>query len=197
MMNFHDLTKRAVIGAAIGGSLVCLIVVSMAEARFLFETLMVLGSGGLIGGALCGIIFGALNKRAGVIIGGFVGGIAGCVLATVGTLFYAATPWPSPRPYPGAETHIELGGGSWGPSRVQTYVTTLPLDTVQHHYEDQMNQYCVDDWQFEGLSDTEYQLCRQADCQIFRLGLEQYFRVHLCSVSETQTMITHIDAWQD
>ena len=160
MMKFHDLTNRAVIGAAIGGSLVCLIVVSISERRFLSETLIVLGSGGLIGGALCGIIFGALNKRAGVIIGGFVGGIAGCALATVGTFFYADTPWPSPRPYPSAETHIEWGGGSWGPSRVQIYTTTLTLDTVQHYYEEQMNRYCIDDWQFESSLDTEDQLCR-------------------------------------
>ena len=196
-MDFDNLAHRALVGAAIGGGLVCLIIALTVEFRFFFEALMLLGSGGLLGGSLCGIILGTVNKRAGVVIGGLIGGLGGCAFVGIGTLFYASVPWPSPEPYPGVETHIEFGSGSWGPSRVQTYTSTLSLDAIQHYYEAEMSQHCANDWQFENSSDTEYQLCREAACSVPRLGLDQYFRVSLCSVSEKQTFITHVDSWQD
>lgn len=196
-MSFDHWANRALIGAALGGSLVYLFVLLVFESRFVFEALLALGSGGTIGGALCGIVLGAPNKRAGVIIGGLFGGIAGCILATIGILFYAKIPWPSPQPYPGVETQMTSGVGSWGLARTQAYTTTLSLGVMEQYYQGQMNQYCVDDWHFENLSDTKYELCHQADCRVPRLGLEQYFRVEVCSVSEAQTVITHVDMWQD
>jgi hypothetical protein len=196
-MNFDKLASRALIGAIIGGSVVCLMVVLFAEARFFLKTLAVLGSGGVIGGALCGLVLGRANNWVGVIMGGLIGGIGGCALITVGIFFYTAIPWPSPQPYPGVETHMELGGGSWGPSRVQTYTTTLSFETIEQYYTGQMNQYCTGEWQFENIAKSQDQRCGQAACSIPRFGLEQYFTVRLCTLSETETLITHIDSWQD
>jgi hypothetical protein len=190
--------NRAIIGAVIGCGIISPIVFLISESKFVIDTLLVLGTGGLIGGALCSVIFGAFGKEKGVVIGGVFGGLAGCVLASIGTIFYAAVPWPSPQPYPGVQTHLDGGVGSWGPSRIQTYTATLSLDSIQQYYEGQMNQHCIDDWKFETSSDPKSGLsCRQTECRIYRLGLEQYFRVSFCSVSDRQTEVTHIDSWQD
>ncbi len=188
-------------GTAIGGGTASLIAVIMTlpEPRFIIDAVKVLGIGGAVGGMICGLIVGLSNNtKAGVAIGSIIGGLAGCVLAMIGMFVYAEIRWPSPQPYPGVEMHIDAGGGSWGVSEVRTYTTTLSLDDTQHYYDNQMKRYCKDKWQFETLPDyREYSLCRWTECEIRRLWLEQYFRVILCTASETETAVTHIDTWQD
>ncbi len=197
MGRIRKVMRRAAIGAAIGGGIASLMVVVFFEPRFVVDALQVLGTGGIVGGAICGTIVGMLESKVGVVIGGVRGGMGGCVLAAIGMVFYAAIPWPSPQPYPGAQPLIEGGGGSWGPSRSQTYTVTLRLEDVQLYYEEQMSQHCEGAWRFESFSDAKSPLCREAFCQVPRPLLEQYFRVHLCPTTGAQTVVTHIDTWQD
>ena len=200
-MNFHNLVIRALIGALIGGTigfaLVCLIVVVIFfDSRLMTESLLIFGSGGLIGGALYGLFLGIVEeKRAGVVIGGLIGGIIGCAFAGFGLLIYEGTPQPSPQPYPGFKTYTSSSSGSQASSRVQTYTAALSLDTLQQYYEDELDQYCADDWEFQNFSNTEDQPCLFADCKIPRLWYKQFFEVNLCSISETQTLIHHTDIW--
>ena len=138
-----------------------------------------------------------MNKVIAVLIGGF-GGIGCCILAVLGTAWYAETPWPSPQPYPSVDAHAKVEGGSEGPSRIQVYTVTLSLDDMQRYYEKQMSQYCEDNWQFEASPSCDrYFACRSASCQVRRFWMRQHFRVDLYSVSPTQTMVTHADSWQD
>jgi hypothetical protein len=201
MSRSHKVLIWIATGATIGGGTASLIAVAMtlSEPRFIIDAVMVLGIGGAIGGAICGMIVGLVNDtKAGAVIGGMIGGLGGCVLAMAVTFVYVEIPWPSPKPYPGVEMRIEYGGGSWGVSQSQVYTATLPLNDMQHYYDSQMKRYCKDTWQFETRTDyPEYSLCRLAECEIRRLWLEQYFRVSLCSTSETETLVTHIDIWQD
>ena len=92
---------------------------------------------------------------------------------------------------------LDGGAGSWGPSRVKTYAVAMPVNTIQRYYESQMNRYCVDAWKFTTLSEPECSSCIVASCKIRRLGLEQYFRVRLHPISETQTEVIQVDHWQD
>jgi hypothetical protein len=192
---------RAAIGAAIGGGIAGLIVfITMAsEPRFVGDALKVLGTGGIIGGAICGAVSGLFeNARVAVAIGGVAGGVGGCVLAMIGTIWYTFTPWPSPQPYPAVEPVTDIGGGSWGVSRSQIYTVTISLDDMQHYYEAEMERHCVSGWQFETSTDCgEYHTCRQARCEIRRLWMEQYFRVTLYPVSESQIKVYQADMWQD
>jgi hypothetical protein len=197
MSRTRKVVRRVAIGAAIGGIIASLMVVIFFEPRFVVDALQVFGPGGIIGGAICGAIAGMFESKIGAVIGGVIGGMGGCVLAAIGTIFYAAIPWPSPQLYPGAQPLIEGGAGSWGPSRSQTYTVTLRLDDVQLYYEEQMNRYCEGTWRFEASSDAKRSLCREASCRVPRPLLEQYFRVRLCPTTERQTVVTHIDAWQD
>jgi len=196
LMRSNKLIKGALLGAVVGGALVSFLVVVTSESRFIADALLVLGTGGVIGGALCGAIVSKYGKM-GIAIGGIIGGIGGCSLAAIGTIGYAAIPWPSPQPYSGVTAQVDWGGGSWGPSRIQTYTVAVSLDTIQQYYEGQMNRYCEDTWKFSNFSDSECPLCREADCKIRRLWLEQYFTVRLHPISEMQTEATHIDSWQD
>lgn len=197
MSKSRKVVSRAAIGAATGGTIVSLFVVVNFQPRFIADALMVLGTGGLVGGAVCGAFLGMFGEKFGAAVGGVIGGIAGCVIATLGILLYTGVPWPSPRPYPGVETHIDWGGGSWGPARVQTYTVTLPLDEVQQYYEGQMNRYCENAWAFSVTPDPGYSFCRRAECKIRRLWLEQYFDVRLCSDTAEQTVVTQVDFWED
>ena len=198
MNRIHKVMIRAAIGAAIGGSVASfLAIIVVREPRFFADALQFFGTGGLIGGAILGAMIGAFSEN-GRKVGGIIGGVGGCILMMIAACLYASIPWPSPQPYPGVQTSIHWDGGSWGPSRVQTYTVTLSLDDMQQYYEEQMNRYCVSSSQFETLPDhEEYSLCREAGCEIRRLWLEQYFRVHLCSVPETGTVVTQMDMWQD
>jgi len=168
------------------------------EPRFILDALMVVGTGGVIGGAFFGVIFGAFDdKRVGIVIGGIFGGIVGCGLTVVGTMVYTSMPWPSPQPYPGVEVQFDSDAGSWGVSRIQTYTTTMPLDAMQQYYDKQMRRYCEDSWQFETESDRQYSFCSEANCSIRRFWMEQYFSVHLCTATVTQTVVIQVDSWQD
>lgn len=201
MSRFRRIAVCAGIGAIIGGGIASLIVIAMMlpDPRFIADALKVLGTGGAIGGAICGAIIGLFaNVKIAVTVGGIAGGIGGCALAMIGTLVYTVTPWPSPRLYPGAQPVVNTGGGSWGISRSQVYTITVSLDTVQYYYHEEMGRYCEEDWQFETPADCdEYLACRQAECEIRRFWMEQFFRVTLCSVSESETVVYHADMWQD
>lgn len=188
--------KHTILGACIGGGLVSLIVILTFESRFVVDALLVLGIGAMIGGGLCGLMASKYGT-AGITIGGIIGGVGGCALAMIGTIFYAAIPWPAPQPYSGASVQMDGGAGSWGPSRVKTYTVAMPLNVIQQYYEGQMNRYCVDAWTFSTLSGSECSSCLEASCEIRRLGLEQYFRVRLHPISEVETEVIQIDHWQD
>ena len=195
-MQAKGIVKHALLGAGVGGGLASLLIVLTFESRFVVDALLVLGIGAMIGGALCGLIVSKYGT-VGITIGGIVGGIGGCALAMIGTMIYAGLPWPSPQPYSGASVQMEGGAGSWGPSHVRTYTVAMPLNTIQQYYESQMKRYCENTWTFSTLSDSECYSCREASCKIRRLGLEQYFRVRLHPISETQTEVIQVDHWQD
>jgi hypothetical protein len=201
MSRLRRAISSAAIGTLIGGGIAGLIVVltMFSESRFLGDALRVLGAGGAIGGAICGAIAGLFdNTKTAVAIGGVMGGAGGCILAVIGAIWYSVIPWPSPQPYPGVEPIVNVGGGSWGVSRGQVYTVTVSLDDMQHYYEEEMERYCVDGWQFEASSDCgEHLVCRRAGCGIRRLWMEQYFRVILYSISESQTKVWQAEMWQD
>ena len=196
---FRRVGIRAAIGGAVGACVVSFIALMISEERFIVQTVMYLGTSGVIGGAIGGVTLGALyDAKLIAAVGGIMGGIAGCILLTVGVVVYTVVPWPSPKPYPGAEVETQMGGGSWGASQSQAYTVTLSLDEIQQYYEEQMTRYCQGDWRFRALSECEgYSLCREAECEVRRLWLEQYFKVRLYSVSETDTEVFHVDTWQD
>jgi hypothetical protein len=103
----HRIMVRAAIGAIIGGCTVSAWVAMIAESRFFFDTLAVLGTGGLIGGAICGVIFGAFGGKIGLAMAGVLGGIVGCALMMFGMLWYVVTPWPAPEPYSDVEVQVQ------------------------------------------------------------------------------------------
>ena len=129
---------------------------------------------------------------------------------------YPAYPWPSPKVYPNAKSTYQEGSiGSWGIARHQSYQVNLPMESIQQHYKHEMEQYCVDDWQFEQLSKdkqfsasnkwnlpelpnyVENSVCYQTECKIHRLWLAQEFNALICAKNETETVIVHIDLWED
>ena len=194
--------SRAILGAIAGGGVASLIVIlsMLSEPQFIADTLAVLETGGVIGGAACGAAVGLIgkNEKKLVAVAGLAGGICGCILAMSVTVVYIAIPWPSPRPYPGAEAVLETGAGSWGVTRGQVYTVTVSMNTLQGYYEKQMNQYCEGDWKFEvpSFSDT-YSTCLRATCEIRRPWMGQMFEVMLCPVSESKTVVHHLDMYQD
>jgi hypothetical protein len=72
------------------------------------------------------------------------------------------------------------------------------MDELQDYYEEQLERYCVGDWQFEvpAYSDL-YSTCLRATCRIRRPWVEQLFEVMLCPVSESGTVVRHVDMYQD
>ncbi len=198
MNSNHSVVNRAIIGGAIGGSIVTLIVPLFFEFRFIGSALAVLGTCGAIGGALFGAVLGKFSNTIGLAFGGIIGGLGGCILAGCGIAIYPNVPWPSPQPYPSVQIQTELGSvGSWGTARSQTYMAAHSIDTVRQYYEDQTQQYCINAWDFHPSPDTACRGCLEAECQIRRLGLEQYFRVRLRPVSENQVEVVHVDIWED
>jgi hypothetical protein len=161
--------------------------------------LLLWSGGGLIGGAALGIGWGWLGTRTGAIVGGIVGGVAGCVVANGAVFLYLSMARPSPEPIPNIEPVVTTARGSWGDTETQTYTVTLPIETVQKHYEEQMSQYCEGGWRFETLPQDKcegYSLCRRAECNIPRPVLKQYCIVNLYAVSEMETKVVHVEAWE-
>ena len=176
-----------------------LIALPFADERFVGQIITNFGLSGLICGATVGIVLGALHDDKLIIaLGGMIGGLVGPFLLLIGVWVYSVIPWPSPRPYPGTKMETQWGGGSSIRSRSRTYAVALSLDEIQRYYEKQMKWYCQGDWRFRALPDCEgYSLCREAECEIRRLWQEQYCRVTLYSVSETETSVYHVDFWED
>ena len=155
MSRIQKIAVHSAIGAIIGFCLVSILVLVFFETRFRSDAISVLGIGGLIGGAVCGAIFSPVNAKTLSIVVGGVGGIGGCILFAFGTLVYAATPWPSPKPYPNVEVDNHTGAGSWGLFQTQVYTVTIPLNDVQQHYDAQMQKYCETPWEYETFNDDE------------------------------------------
>ena len=161
--------------------------------------LLLWGGGGLVGGAALGIGWGWWGGKPVAAVGGMVGGIIGCLVLSGASFIYVDMARPSPKPLPNVEPVIGTASGSWGYTEDQTYTVTLPIEAVQEYYEEQMSQYCEDGWRFETLPQDEcegYSLCRRAECDIPRPVLEQYFIVSLYAVSEIETRVVHVDAWE-
>jgi hypothetical protein len=206
-------TKRVIWGVLVGGLVGALapglLAYVMAREdplypRFLLESLLWLGGGGLVGGALSGLTIGARVRIPSQVaflaaIVGVVAGLAGCSLSLLGNLVYASTPWPVPKPYPGVQTHQrDLCEGSWGCVHTSTYTVTLGLPEIEDFYSWQMRLYCVEDWVFKPATDSSAsQLrCQKAECRIRRPGSEQFFTARLCPVSGNETYVEQRTDWK-
>ena len=197
-----DMTARVLIRALIGGLIVSSLIVFpmfLLEERFLSNAMIFFGTSGFVCGAICGAVIGIFGRKVELAIAGAVSGLGCFILATFGILWYSAAPWPAPKPYPSVDVQLQEGSpGSWGLFRSQMYTHSLSLDDVQQHYEKEMGQYCEGSWQFKEFpGQAENSFCRQARCEIYRLGMEQYFEVELCSISDTETVVTQFDFWED
>jgi hypothetical protein len=192
----------AVLGAIAGGGIASLVVIlsMLSEPRFIADALVVLGTGGIIGGAVCGAAIGLIGrggKRLTLGIG-LAGGMCGCILAMIATVVYTAVPWPSPQPYPGAEPVVGTGAGSWGVTRGQVYTITVSMNELRGYYEEQMDRHCESKWRFEVPSYSDvYSTCLQATCEVHRPWMGQMFEVMLCPVSDSETVVHHLDMYQD
>lgn len=120
-----------------------------------------------------------------------------CV-AMYGLVYYNTARRPAPKPYPGAEVPdplISIGAGR-REYRFE-YTVNHSLDGVQEYYEEQMNEYCVDDdWQFSPTKNAcvGYAECRVASCDIAN---SQWFLIYLRSVTETRTNVVYIHETSD
>jgi hypothetical protein len=195
----------AVVGGIVAGVVMVIVMVDTSVAspslRRFVEGVTILGAGGAIGGGVCGAGIGLFGDRKAIVVAvGVVGGLGGFCLTTASLLVYASSPWPAPQPYPGAESTASGVGavGSWGLVRSEEYTVSLPMDEVERYYGEEMRRYCTGEWQFQESSECEeHCTCREAECRIRRPWMEQYFRVTLRSISESQTSASQEDLWQD
>jgi hypothetical protein len=142
--------------------------------------------------------------------------LVGCCLFLALVVWYPGYRWPAPPVYPQVTPSIsEANVGTWGYSRRQVYAVDLVLDDIQQYYEGKMQWYCIDNWQFEQLTSdrwnspsnswglrelphyVENSICRQTRCRVRRLGLAQEFSVLLCAENEGQTIVVHVDLWEN
>lgn len=219
MKRLYVIAIVAIVGSIAGGLGASLIAIPSArfEPGLIIPALKFFAPSGLIIGLICGAIVGVFNNKVvGVSIGGTLFLICFCIGSAISLFWYAQTPWPSPRPYPGTETIAAEGpAGTWGWSRSYSYTVDLPLNHAQQYYEEEMLRFCGNDWQFETLiEDMGYSrsnwwgfealpdyvansTCREAQCQIPRDSLAQEFRVLLCADGEKQTIVIQVDGWED
>jgi hypothetical protein len=196
----RDAAVWATLGAGIGGSIatmwaIVLVKKSLIDSPFLMDGVVIFGVSGLIVGMILSFTLGLLVGSMRVLISlgsGILSGLGTGVLVPFVILIFASRAWPSPRPHPGAviTTGETLGASGWR-HRTQTYTITLPINALQQYYDEQMEHYCFDEWQFNESDDSEYANCLEASCNI-RPETDvdpQYFYVYLCSVSETQIKV--------
>ncbi len=167
-------------------------------------------------GALLGAFLGCLlpKRWRGVVLVliGLVGLSTGVLVLGGASLSYLRTPYFSPRPCPGSQVASQtVAPGSWGLARIQTYTAEQSITAMQRYYEKQMKQYCEGTWQFEqqikrnnptcppdgAMVGEEEPLCLEAQCEIPRPWLEQYFEITLCQIDATHTQVEQIDRFED
>jgi hypothetical protein len=122
--------------------------------------------------------------------------MVGCPLGLLFIRLLVILPRPSPMPYPGAiiGEKDHKNSGSHFAATHQTFTATVPIDKVEQYYKQELNYYCVDEWQFE--NDEEDKTCRRVHCYIYR-HIGQEFYLEICPISETSTLIIHDDGWYD
>jgi hypothetical protein len=224
--NSRDLIWHIVIGVGISLAItiipaILLGIANTEPVEFLICVLFIFLIGACIGGLFSHTMAKRANSRRRVLflnIFSIAAIIFICIspfLFMFGVLFYAWTPWPSPKPYPGVQ-QVERGEGptgSWGFVRSQTYRVDQPINIVKQYYEDEMDTYCVDDRQSHtiygaelytppnrwGLDEIplEHSPCFQLECSVRRWSMAQGFEVFMCSESEARTVVVQLDAWQD
>lgn len=164
-------------------------------------------AGAAIGFAVIGYIFGEriLFDRKQFQYASILSAVAcvliACSCEVVGVtawFAYLTTPFSYPAPYPNAEvkeTWRDVGHGQYGAVHFE-YVADVPLQKIEDYYRLEMQNYCVDGWQFAetDVACEGYDVCRTAECEIPRPLVKgaQYFSVYLRSVSESQTDVLYI-----
>jgi hypothetical protein len=138
------------------------------------------------------------------------------LLFTAMAVWYSGYRWPSPRSYPDIKPMTTEGAvGSWGLTRTQTYTVSQSIEVVQHHYEQEMHDYCIDSWQVASVVSSQRYIganiwgldslpqliqdstCQEASCSVRRLWLYQGFEVLFCAVTPEQTVVVQKDLWKD
>ena len=196
MSRIRRVTALAGFWVAIVAAMIFLWLAAGATDELLFCSAGHLGLVVLVGAAVRSVKSGTLNRVITASVG-IAGICCGFFAGTMAVFWYAGTPWPAPRPIADQNVLVEETVGSWGYSKFETYTITLHLDDVHRHYESQMAKYCVGTWEFEPYQDEEYAPCVRSGCQIRRWGLEQFFEVHMCAISETESIVSQVSRWQD
>jgi hypothetical protein len=119
---------------------------------------------------------------------------------------YECIPFPFPVPYPGAvveERWRDLGGQGYNTITYE-YTVGVPLNEIEEHYIAEMENHCVEGWEFVDteIACTDFSRCRTSECEVSRPFVRlakgaQFFAVYLRVVSETETNVLYFEKTRD